>query len=62
MDQTTDRIVIGCSSVEQLINSLDTIQNERTTNTIETENEINEKNYLNKLYQDISQFSPNYYY
>jgi aflatoxin B1 aldehyde reductase len=62
MNQTTDRIVLGCSTVEQLTNSLDTIQNERITNTIETENEINEKNYLNKLYQDIAEFSPNYYY
>ena len=62
MNQTTDRIVIGCSTVEQLINSLDTIQNEIITNTIETENEINEKNCLNKLYQDIEKFSPNYWY
>jgi len=62
MNQITDRTVIGCSTVEQLTNSLDTIQNERITNTIETENEINEKNYLNKLYQDIAEFSPNYYY
>jgi len=59
MNQTTDRIVIGCSSVEQLTNSLDIIQNERT-NTMETEIEIK---YLNNyLYQDIAQFSPNYYY
>ena len=63
MNHTTDRIVIGCSTVEQLTNALDITQNERKkTVDTEIENERNEKNYLNKLYQDISQFSPNYYY
>jgi aflatoxin B1 aldehyde reductase len=59
MNHATDKIVIGCSSVEQLTNTLDIIQNERT-NTIETEIEIKFLN--NYLYHDISQFSPNYWY
>jgi aflatoxin B1 aldehyde reductase len=63
MDHTTDKIVIGCSSSEQLTNALDITQNERKkTVDTEIENERNEKNYLNKLYQDISQYSPNYWY
>jgi len=59
MDHTTDKIVIGCSTTEQLTNSLDIFQNERKK-TIDTE--IVMKYFNNFLYQDISQFSPNYYY
>lgn len=55
----SDKIVIGCSNVEQLNNSLDVIQNHRK-NTMETEIEIK---YLNNfLYQDIEEFTPNYWY
>jgi len=59
MNNTTDKIVIGCSTAEQLTNSLDIFQNERKK-TIDTE--IVMKYFNNFLYQDISQFSPNYYY
>jgi len=59
MNHSTDRIVLGCSTVEQLTNSLDTIQNERKK-TVETEIVMK---YFNKfLYRNIADFSPNYYY
>jgi aflatoxin B1 aldehyde reductase len=60
MDHTTDRIVIGCSNVEQLSNTLDITQNERKHTSVEKEIVMK---YFNKfLYQDIAQFSPNYWY
>jgi len=60
MDHTTDRIVLGCSNVEQLSNSLDITQNERKHTTVEKEIVMK---YFNKfLYRDIAEFSPNYWY
>jgi aflatoxin B1 aldehyde reductase len=59
MNHSTDRIVLGCSTVEQLTNSLDRIQNERKK-TVETE--IVMKYFNNFLYKDIEKFSPNYWY
>ena len=60
MDHTTDKIVLGCSNVEQLTNALDVLQNERNATTVEKEIEIKYVN--NYLYQDIAEFSPNYWY
>lgn len=60
MDHITDKIVIGCSNVEQLSNTLDITQNERKSTTLEKEIEI--KYLSNYLYQDIAEFSPNYWY
>jgi len=60
MDHTIDKIVLGCSNVEQLSNSLGIIQNERKHTTVEKEIVMK---YFNKfLYRDISEFSPNYWY
>ena len=60
MDHTRDRIVLGCSNVEQLSKSLGIIQNERKHTTVEKEIVMK---YFNKfLYRDIAEFSPNYWY
>lgn len=53
----TDKIIIGASSIEQLIQNINIIQTEK--NTIDHLTTIN---YLNSIYEPIKECSPNYYY
>lgn len=53
----TDKIIIGASSIEQLIQNIEILQTEK--NTIDHLTTIN---YLNSIYEPIKEFSPNYYY
>jgi len=53
----TDKIIIGASSIEQLIQNIEILQTEK--NTVDHLTTIN---YLNSIYEPIKDFSPNYYY
>jgi aryl-alcohol dehydrogenase-like predicted oxidoreductase len=50
-----DKIILGASTVEQLETNLEIIKNFESY----SQDEIN---YLNDIYEPISQDSPNYYY
>jgi aflatoxin B1 aldehyde reductase len=50
-----DKIVMGCSNVEQLTTSLDICLGNCGDNFLE-------KKYFDDLYKDIAEFSPNYWY
>ena len=52
-----DKIVVGCSNVEQLSTSIDILQNK-----IQCGNNFLEKKYFDDLYKEISEYSPNYWY
>jgi aflatoxin B1 aldehyde reductase len=62
MNQTTDKIILGCSNAEQLSSSLDIII--QNNNNIFLDNKtINQMNYLNTfLYNSIAEYTPNYWY
>lgn len=58
-----DKIVIGCSSVEQLTTSMDILQNKMVCRcNCHCGDNFLEKKYLDDLYKDIAEFTPNYWY
>jgi hypothetical protein len=52
-----DKIIIGASSVKQLIENMEIIKQEK-----DTIHHLTTINYLNSLYAPIKDYSPNYYY
>ena len=55
MSSEGDKIVMGCSNVEQLTTSMDICLGNCGYNILE-------KKYFDDLYKDIAEFSPNYWY
>jgi hypothetical protein len=52
-----DKIVVGCSNVEQLSTSIGILQNK-----IQCGDNFLEKKYFDDLYKEIAEYSPNYWY
>jgi aflatoxin B1 aldehyde reductase len=58
-----DKIVMGCSNVEQLTTSMDILQNKMVCRcNCHCGDNFLEKKYFDDLYKDIAEYSPNYWY
>jgi aflatoxin B1 aldehyde reductase len=58
-----DKIVVGCSNVEQLTTSMDILQNKMVCRcNCHCGDNFLEKKYFDDLYKDIAEFTPNYWY